>query len=551
MSRPTDSPIQHKLARVHRRLFVQALLNGLVWCWSGAILLAILWFLVHPLVMERPPVWVSWAVVGGLLAAATAVAALGSLLRAPSALRAALALDSKFALKERVTTSVTLTPSQARSPAGQALLADLENRIRDVDVGAGFPLHISWSAALLPVLGGLLALVAVFYPPFKNSSASAGTPEEPTKSAPNAQEIDQKMAELRKKSSPKTPVDKEKSEELKQLEAELEKIANKPRDSKEQLRERIKEMTALEEIMKNREREMADRSQSLKHQLERLDQMSKNDSGEGPAKDLHKALAEGKFDKAREEIERLAKRIQKNELTARGKDQLKRQLEDMQKKLERLAKQKDKEERLKQANLDAETLKRELDQLKKDGQKLNELQELANQMGKCQQCLKEGDMDGASQSLSSARDRLKNMDLDEENLSDLRDQLQRLEEAKGCCCKGECQGENPVGRDMVEDSEKSGVGAGKRPFGNKGGSFNSFGAKVKTEFDPKGKKIFDGYAPGQSFKKRNGVELTGEIKQASQEAPEAIEQQRIPKAAREMARGYFQKMREQAEQQRP
>ena len=31
---------------------------------------------------------------------------------------------------------------------------------------------------------------------------------------------------------------------------------------------------------------------------------------------------------------------------------------------------------------------------------------------------------------------------------------------------------------------------------------------------------------------------------------EAIEQQRIPKAARDMAKGYFQKMREQADTQR-
>lgn len=75
----------------------------------------------------------------------------------------------------------------------------------------------------------------------------------------------------------------------------------------------------------------------------------------------------------------------------------------------------------------------------------------------------------------------------------------------------------------------------------------SYDAKAKSEFDAKGKKIFDGYAPGQTFKRKSGAEMIGEIKQASQEAPEAIEQQRIPKAAREMAKGYFQRMREQAD----
>src|SRR5262249_35820 len=179
--------------------------------------------------------------------------------------------------------------------------------------------------------------------------------------------------------------------------------------------ERIKEMTALEELMKNREREMSERSRSLKQQLQRMDQMSKNDSAEGPAKDLKKALAEGRLDKAKEEIERLAKRLQKNELSAKEKEQLKRLLDDLQKKLERSAQLKDKQERLKQANLDPETLKRELDALKKESDKLKDLQQLANQLGKCQQCLKQGDMQGASQSLAGASEKLKKMDLDDEN----------------------------------------------------------------------------------------------------------------------------------------
>ena len=102
--------------------------------------------------------------------------------------------------------------------------------------------------------------------------------------------------------------------------------------------------------------------------------------------------------------------------------------------------------------------------------------------------------------------------------------------------------------DLDQDSNNAAQASGRRPLGKKA-PFRSFDAKNRGEFDPKGKKIFDGYAPGQSFRKKGGPELVGEIKQASQEAPEAIEQQRIPKAAREMAKGYFQKMREQAEKE--
>ena len=101
---------------------------------------------------------------------------------------------------------------------------------------------------------------------------------------------------------------------------------------------------------------------------------------------------------------------------------------------------------------------------------------------------------------------------------------------------------------MAKDSDKDGgnpiPAAGRRPLG-KEGAVRSFDTKPKGEFDPNGRKIIDGYAPGQSFKKRSGAELVGEIKQASQDAPEALEQQRIPKAAREMAKGYFRNLRDQ------
>jgi hypothetical protein len=102
----------------------------------------------------------------------------------------------------------------------------------------------------------------------------------------------------------------------------------------------------------------------------------------------------------------------------------------------------------------------------------------------------------------------------------------------------------------TDQPNDGGIGAGKRPMG-KDKPYRTFDSRVKAEFDPKGKKIFDGYAPGQSFRKKTGAEIAGDIRQASQEAPEAIEQQRIPKAAQEMAKGYFQKLREQTEKDPP
>jgi hypothetical protein len=67
----------------------------------------------------------------------------------------------------------------------------------------------------------------------------------------------------------------------------------------------------------------------------------------------------------------------------------------------------------------------------------------------------------------------------------------------------------------------------------------SFDAKVKTHFDPKGKKLFDGYTTGPNFRKKTTAEVVGEVKQAIQDAPEAVEQQRVSRSARGMIKGYF------------
>jgi hypothetical protein len=521
----------------------------MVWCWAAALLLAAVWFVAQPHLLEQPPWWLRWAVAGGLVGAASLVGILVGVLRCPSKLAAALSLDSEFGLKERVTTSLTLTPEQQTLPAAQALLEDINQRITKLDVGSRFPVRMTWTAALVPVSAAILALVALFYEP-AHSQAKAGSLASLSERPANAAEIDQKLIQLNKNrpAPDKAPAEKAKSEELERLEAELDKIANRPHKTKEDIRERVKEMTALEDQMRNRAKELGGKSRGLHKQLQQLGRMTQSESSEGPAKELEKALSQGKLDKAREELERLNKRMRNNQLTDKEKEQLSKQLEKIRNNLDRLAKQKDKEEKLKKANLDAETLQREMAQLKKENEKLKSLQELAKQLGQCQKSLKDGDMQAAADKMSAAADKVKDMERDNQDLDDLRDELQKLQDAKDACCKGmgDDNLRDPMESDLVQDTDNGGPGAGRRPLG-KEKPYRSFEARTKAEFDPKGKKIFDGYAPGQNFRKKSTPELFGDIKQASQEAPEAIEQQRIPKAAREMAKGYFEKMRQQYE----
>src|SRR5438445_5820422 len=241
MAKSNVSPLTQQLARVHRRLLIQSLVNSLIWFWAGAILLAAAWILVQRFALDQLQVWVTWVVAGGIVALGTITALVVGAFRAPSRLAAALSLDSKFGLKERVTTSLTLPPELESTPAAQALLADVNQQISALDVGSRFPVKVSWTAALVPGCAAILALVALFYQPTR-SQVSANTKADAKQPPPNLADIDKRMKDLTKKPKDRPKIETLKSQDLERLEAELEKLANRPRDTKEQVRERVKEM---------------------------------------------------------------------------------------------------------------------------------------------------------------------------------------------------------------------------------------------------------------------------------------------------------------------
>ena len=115
----------------------------------------------------------------------------------------------------------------------------------------------------------------------------------------------------------------------------------------------------------------------------------------------------------------------------------------------------------------------------------------------------------------------------------MREQLASLQEVKESLSQAESQ-------EQQSGPGGEGIGSGRRPLSDPMAT-RSYETKIKGNFD-KGKMIFDGYAPGANFRKKTSAELSGEVRQAAQEAPEAIEQQRIPRAARDMAKGYFRNL---------
>ena len=550
------APVQRQLTRVSRRLFLQVLLNSLLWCLAGALALAALWFLAQPLVMGllhlSAPAWLRWAVAGGLFAAGTGLAVLLAFLFRPSDLAAALSLDEKFNLRERVTTSLTLAPHQANTPAAAALWDDVNQQVADLDVGSRFPLRLSWNAALLPLCGAFLALVALFYNPvFDQSPAPAADSGD---KAPAATELDRKIAEvkLKKEARAKDP-DRpgEKSDEQKRLEEDLERIFGKPRDTQDQVARRAEEMEALKKdinvLKKDLAEKAAEKAQALKDQLKQAERLTnKQDTKDGPAKDLEKALKDGDLNKAREEIEKLAKKLQNKELSKEEQEKLDEQLKDIKEKMEKLsqlARQDDEaEEKLRELarerRLSEEELNRELEQLRKNRQKLQEnlkdLEDIAEQLEQCQKCMKEGDADGAARAMRRAAGKMNKIDKSEE-LEELSRMMDEVAELQRMMRRN--RGDGPGGQ---------GIGAGRRP--EEDDQTGSQRTRITGDPDPKGKKEIVGTAPGSNFRTpRKPEELATEIKQASQEAPEALERQRIPRAYGDSAKNYFENLGGQQE----
>jgi hypothetical protein len=552
MSQPTPRQvIDRQVTRVRRRLVIQLLLRNLAAAWAVGLLLCAGWMLVQPYVLPNSLPSLNWWVLGCAVGVFSGFAILQTARRAPSRTDAALALDDRFGLRERVVTVLSLTPDLDATPAAAALLSDAQNRIKPLKVREKFPVGLPLSSALVPAGGLAVALIALFYHP--SFPVAQGETGESRLAPQTKKDVEKKLEELtRKARTPEKPGERQKSEDLKRLEARLDEIAKKPRDTTQQLRDRIKDMTPLEEEFKKLERDRAEKARMLQQQLQTKDKMEPNDvPKDGPAKEFSKALSEGDLQQAKDQLDKLMKKVQNNELTQQEKEQLGKQLDSLAKKMERAAEQKNKQEQLKklaqQGKLSPEALEREMEKIKKDNEKLKDLQKLAQKLGQCQQCMKAGEMDQAAKALGEAGEQLSQMDLDEKEIDDLKDQLDRLKNVRNSMCKacdgdGESDAENLNYSDKLQNSKGKAEGAmGRRPDGQQG-KIRDYDARQQAQFNNKGKKVFDGYAPGQAFKSKPTSELAGDIQQAAQQAPDAIEVQRIPKAARDMAKGYFKNL---------
>jgi hypothetical protein len=569
MPRQALPPLERQLRRVRRRLFLQSLFNSLAVSWTVALALGACWIAAQPHVIPGASALLRWSVAGGAIVVASALAVAIACARRPNSVAAALELDERFGLKERTTTSLTLAPADATSPAALALLDDVNSRVDRINVSDHFPVSVPRSAWFVPAAGAVLALVALFYKPaVVTPKAVADQQLNPPPAV--KEEIEKKMEQLQKRAEAKRPDDKNRSAELERLEAELDRLTKQPRETQEQARELVKDLTGIEEQIKKREQQLVQRADALKEQMKQVSRLSKMNDKDGPAKELNQALDHGDMQKAKNELDRIAQQLKadrevdrlrkkledKNlskeerakteerlnqakskQMSKEDKENLARQMKDVKEKVQRLSRNKEEKEKelrdqAKKGKMDNDQLQRELEQLERDAGRLTDkdlenLQDLAKKMEDAEKSMEAGDTEGMAQLLEDAANQMADLDREGE-LQELAEKLEDCEGCKGAMCQAL--------------DGKAVPSAGRRPE-SKSTVTNSVQKRERVTMD-KGKLSVIDTVPGDGFKgPRKPAELTEEIRRASQEAPEAIDRQRLPRSASDMARGYFDKLR--------
>jgi hypothetical protein len=441
--------LERQVNRVRRRLFLQLLLNRLVLALVIGCALMAIWVLARPYALgERLRPWMDWTAGSGIFGLAVISAILLAMRRLPDKVSAALALDERFQLRERVTTSLMLSPGEAYSSAGQALLDDVGDKVGNLQVGSRFPVRLGWKSALVPASIVALALLMVFYEP-AIQPARGNTEQVVTLPPEVVKELEQKKQEfLNRPKAPPKPDAKPKSEDIQRIEARIEEILKRPANTEKELRDRLAELSEAEQALRKKTDEEAAMAQNFQDQMKQLDQLQKKhkDEGknqEGPAKDAKDALAKGDTEKAKEEFDRLQKKLKGGEMTEKDKEQLKQELKDLKDDLERLAKEREKEEeekrqereqkmreQMKEGKLDKEEFDKEMKKMDEERKQKQETQQLADKLERAGKALDKDDTDAAASALKDAAEQLEEMQQRDQNIDEQENELQRLSDIR-------------------------------------------------------------------------------------------------------------------------
>src|SRR6478609_764595 len=219
--------IKRQVNRAQTRLVLEQFWRVFGWSLFSALLIAAIGLTI-------PRIWVltvdqrawDWSWVGGGIAVGLLVAGVWTYMIRRSKLDAAIELDRRYGLKERVSSTLALTPSELNSDVGQALMTDAIRRVERIDVREQFRVSPTWRL-LLPLAPALAIAILAMLPNAAMKQAEAGansTPEIKKQIKTATMKLQERVRESQKKAEELGLQD---SDVLKEVNKELDKLAGK------------------------------------------------------------------------------------------------------------------------------------------------------------------------------------------------------------------------------------------------------------------------------------------------------------------------------------
>lgn len=525
-----------------------------------------------------------WKIIFASAGGAVVLAALvTTIARRKDSLGVARELDERAGLRESLSTAMCVSASE--DPWSKAVVETARARAVGVKVGQAVPIE---APRLWPFAIGSVAALALawFVIP-----------------AWDILNILEKKTEVQKQQQELIAAKSQVEENAKKLDAILERAKIQLKDEKpddaaaaaakaeelknpeEVRRAAVKRLSDVaDKLNQMKDSEKAQQSEALKDQLRQLKQ-----SSDGPMHEFQRQLARGNFDKAKEELEKMAQQMADGKLSPEQAEKAKQQLQDMAKQMEKIAEEKKALEQAlekqgmtkeqakdlmkKAASGDPKELQKAMEELKqlspeqkeqlmkqalaqmKASQQMQQMSENAQKMAQGmqgQQMDQKGTegMQGMMSELSESEQMQGEMDAAQAALSECKAQMAAMGEAMGEGKDGQSDGRG-IGQWREGSSTNRGNGSG-----GPGHGMGPSPADSPTDFSVKKDKanvntqdgpiIGSRLVFGEQIRGESRAAFTDAVESSSRAASEALETMQVPRPYHGAVKNYFGTLNDKA-----
>lgn len=541
--------LEAQVRRARRRLLLQRFVHVLCWSWCAALAIAAIVVVVDRYWPTGIDAW-QWC----MIAAGVGLVAAGAItwLKRYRLIDAAAEIDRRYALDERISSALALAPDELTTPAGQALAHDATRRVERLVIGERFQVRFGrW--ALAPVISTALAvLLAAFLPPLaidNPAQANLTNQQEKEQVKKSAEQLRKQLEQRKQEAEQKGLKDAE------DLFGKLERALREANEAgKSDRKETLVKLNDLAKQLEQRRQEL-NGAEQFKNQLEQLKQMQ-----QGPADKMLDALKKGDLAKAQAEMNKLADKLAKGDLDEKAREDLAKQLEQMQQKLNAAADAQQQaldnlQKQIDQAKAagkqdEVEKLQQQLEQQKQKMPTPGAMRQMADDLGKAADAAKNNQGQQAADQLKQLGEQMEQMKEQLAEAEMLDAALDQIADAKRGMCECEGQGEGGKqgqgqGRGQGQqagagDGMGKGQGKGFRP--EQAGDTSSYDTQVRQKVG-KGSALVTGFVDGPNAKGNVQAQIKTEWESAKGDQSDPIADQPLPRNYRDHAKRYFDSLR--------